>query len=459
MLRIAERLARDGTARAPGHRRGHRAGGVADAREHGGHRGRGDAARSSGRSSGWTRTRSPPRPSAHRHAIRSRSSRTRTAASCSRRAIPRRRARLADVEAAEAALPIDEMVERAVSGGGGRGVHVSRTAPCLASELQYDGPGHVLVDAPSSEGAAMMFNSVNEMIDALKPAATVSSDRVSVHHARRRARGCDRPAGGDGRVRRDAGAARHGPLGDPAAWPRRRASARRRSTTSTWPWAAARSAASPCRRSTSARWPTRPAASVFRAAKKLNAGAFIFEIARSEIGYTEQRPHEYAAVVLAAALREGFSGPLFIQGDHVQIEREEVQQPGPRQGARGALQALIKEEIAAGFYNIDIDTSTLVDLDKPTLDEQQEVNCQAGGRLRRRSSGSIEPQGVTVSVGGEIGEVGRQELRRPRAARLHGRLQRASCRRGPRRAQQDQRADRHGARRIRQCRTARSGRT
>jgi hypothetical protein len=59
------------------------------------------------------------------------------------------------------------------------------------------------------------------------------------------------------------------------------------------------------------------ARAVIRAAKKVNAGAFIFEIARSEIGYTEQRPHEYAAVVLGAALREGFSGPPFIQGNHV----------------------------------------------------------------------------------------------------------------------------------------------
>src|SRR5205814_2456460 len=49
------------------------------------------------------------------------------------------------------------------------------------------------------------------------------------------------------------------------------------------------------------------ARAVIRAAKKLQAGAFIFEIARSEIGYTEQRPHEYAAVVIGAALREGFA--------------------------------------------------------------------------------------------------------------------------------------------------------
>src|SRR4029078_7940969 len=60
------------------------------------------------------------------------------------------------------------------------------------------------------------------------------------------------------------------------------------------------------------------ARAVVRSAKNANAGAFIFEIARSEIGYTEHRPHEYAAVVLAAALRERFTGPIFIQGDHVQ---------------------------------------------------------------------------------------------------------------------------------------------
>jgi fructose-bisphosphate aldolase class II len=146
------------------------------------------------------------------------------------------------------------------------------------------------------------------------------------------------------------------------------------------------------------------ARAVIRSAKKLNAGAFIFEIARSEIGYTEQRPHEYTAVVLAAALREGFSGPIFIQGDHVQTNAKKYNSPD-RDKEIDTLRALIKEEIAAGFYNIDIDTSTLVDLDKPTLEAQQEVNVTLAADftefIRR-----CEPKGVTVSVGGEIGEVG-----------------------------------------------------
>jgi fructose/tagatose bisphosphate aldolase len=146
------------------------------------------------------------------------------------------------------------------------------------------------------------------------------------------------------------------------------------------------------------------ARAVIRAAKKLRAGAFILEIARSEIGYTEQRPHEYAAVMLAAALREGFTGPIFIQGDHVQTNAKKYNSPD-RDKELAALRALIEEEIAAGFYNIDIDTSTLVDLDKPTLAEQQDINVTLAADfsafIRQR-----EPQGVTISVGGEIGEVG-----------------------------------------------------
>jgi fructose/tagatose bisphosphate aldolase len=146
------------------------------------------------------------------------------------------------------------------------------------------------------------------------------------------------------------------------------------------------------------------ARAVVRAAKALKAGAFIFEIARSEIGYTEQRPHEYTAIVLAAALREGFTGPVFIQGDHVQTNAKKYNSP-ERDKELETLRALIKEEIAAGFYNIDIDTSTLVDLSKATLDEQQEVNVTLAADFAAFIR-QHEPQGVTVSVGGEIGEVG-----------------------------------------------------
>jgi hypothetical protein len=64
------------------------------------------------------------------------------------------------------------------------------------------------------------------------------------------------------------------------------------------------------------------ARAVFRAARAGKAGAIILEIARSEIAYTEQRPAEYVSVMIAAALREGYTLPLFIQGDHCQVDHK-----------------------------------------------------------------------------------------------------------------------------------------
>jgi len=141
-----------------------------------------------------------------------------------------------------------------------------------------------------------------------------------------------------------------------------------------------------------------------RAAASLDAGAVIFEIARSEIGYTEQRPHEYAAIVMASALREGWRGPVFLQGDHCQVSAKKYAGPD-RDKELEALRALIDEEIAAGFCNIDIDTSTLVDLSRPTLQEQQRVNFELAAELTRFIR-AREPKGGTISIGGEIGEVG-----------------------------------------------------
>jgi fructose/tagatose bisphosphate aldolase len=145
------------------------------------------------------------------------------------------------------------------------------------------------------------------------------------------------------------------------------------------------------------------ARSIFRTARRLDAGAFLLEIARSEIGYTDQRPAEYVAVMLGAALREGFRGPVFIQGDHFQINaRKHAVDP---LAEVNAVKALAREAIDAGFYNIDVDTSTLVDLSHASLPDQQRANgdvcVDITGFIR-----SVEPRGVTVSVGGEIGEVG-----------------------------------------------------
>jgi fructose/tagatose bisphosphate aldolase len=142
---------------------------------------------------------------------------------------------------------------------------------------------------------------------------------------------------------------------------------------------------------------------VFRVAMSMDAGAFIFEIARSEMGYTDQRPAEYATSILAAAIAEGYRGPVFIQGDHFQVSAKRYA-TGPEAEVQ-AVKDLITQSLAAGFFNIDVDTSTLVDLSKPTVPRQQAVNADLSADLTAFIR-KAEPAGVTVSVGGEIGEVG-----------------------------------------------------
>ena len=89
---------------------------------------------------------------------------------------------------------------------------------------------------------------------------------------------------------------------------------------------------------------------------------------QSEIAYTDQRPAEYVAVMIAAALREGFPGPLFIQGDHCQVNAKKYEA-----NADGRSHRRLKEpdrrrdRRRASSTSTLIDTSTLVDLSFPTL--------------------------------------------------------------------------------------------
>ena len=143
---------------------------------------------------------------------------------------------------------------------------------------------------------------------------------------------------------------------------------------------------------------------IFRTAHTLDCGAFIFEIAKSEIGYTHQRPHELMAVILASAIKEGHRGPVFVQGDHFQVNAAKFHQDKEKEIS--GLKDLIQEAISAGFYNIDIDTSTLVTLEPSDVNEQQRLNYEVGVELTCHIR-EHEPPEITISVGGEIGEVGK----------------------------------------------------
>ncbi|MCX6732815.1 MAG: class II fructose-bisphosphate aldolase [Candidatus Roizmanbacteria bacterium] len=142
---------------------------------------------------------------------------------------------------------------------------------------------------------------------------------------------------------------------------------------------------------------------IFRLMMEKNVGYVIFEIARGEVGYTGQSHDEYATTVLAAAIAENYVGPVYIQADHTQFSAEKY--GSDPKGQEEVLKKFIKSAIDAGFYNIDIDASTLVDLSKTNLEEQQKENAHMTAVLTDYIR-EIQPSGITVSVGGEIGHIG-----------------------------------------------------
>ena len=105
---------------------------------------------------------------------------------------------------------------------------------------------------------------------------------------------------------------------------------------------------------------------------------------------------------MAAAIKEGHTGPIFIQGDHYQADAKKYKTDP--EGVIDGLKKLIREAVAAGYANIDIDTSTLVDLAFPTLAEQQRHNYERCAELAalireiRTPSEWITPEFETVTV-------------------------------------------------------------
>jgi fructose/tagatose bisphosphate aldolase len=143
----------------------------------------------------------------------------------------------------------------------------------------------------------------------------------------------------------------------------------------------------------------------YETAARADVGTVIFELARSEQTYTYQRPMDYATSVLAGALAAGWSSPVFIQGDHYQFNAKKY--AADPEAMTEEIRRACRLALEAGYHNIDIDSSTLVDLSKPTLDAQQRENYTRAAELTALIR-ELESDGVTVSVGGEIGEVGKE---------------------------------------------------
>ena len=148
----------------------------------------------------------------------------------------------------------------------------------------------------------------------------------------------------------------------------------------------------------------------YETATTFDVGAVILELARSEQTYTFQRPIDYSTAVLAGAIAAHWHGPVFLQGDHYQFNAKKY--AADPEAMTDEIRRACRLAIDAGYRNIDIDASTLVDLSRDDVDAEQRDNYERTAELVALIR-SLEPDGVTISIGGEIGEVGKENSNEP----------------------------------------------
>ena len=148
----------------------------------------------------------------------------------------------------------------------------------------------------------------------------------------------------------------------------------------------------------------------FETAITEDVGAWILELARSEQTYTYQRPIDYTTAVLAGAIAADYQGTVFLQGDHYQFNAKKYATDA--EAMTEEIRRACRLAVDAGYRNIDIDASTLVDLSLDGADAQQRANYERTAELVTLIR-SLEPDGVTISIGGEIGEVGKENSTEP----------------------------------------------
>jgi len=155
------------------------------------------------------------------------------------------------------------------------------------------------------------------------------------------------------------------------------------------------------------------ARAIWRAALQQKCGPIIFELAPSESTGCDQTFEEYAALVMAAAFKEGYQGPVFLQGDHFSIDHLSDAEP---------LEELAIEVIESGFYQIDIDGSHQYNSQAEQLTDFHAPNAQITAKmisaLRQK-----QPRDIHLTLGGEVGEIGGRNTSKEDLVAFHSGLQ------------------------------------
>jgi fructose-bisphosphate aldolase class II len=133
---------------------------------------------------------------------------------------------------------------------------------------------------------------------------------------------------------------------------------------------------------------------IMMAAKELDA-AVMFEIAKSEVGYTGQSPKVFVDTILKHAKDLNFNQPYVIHGDHIGVKSPDAKDVG-------AAADLIRDEISAGFTSFAIDASHNFNEKAPTVKQQLKDNIEITSKLC-----GLIPNTASLEV--EVGEVGKTD--------------------------------------------------
>lgn len=143
------------------------------------------------------------------------------------------------------------------------------------------------------------------------------------------------------------------------------------------------------------------ARAAWRAAIRCDAGPIVFELSPSEARAGDQLFMEFAAMVVAAAVREGYRGPIFLQGDHFRVTTDDA----------GDIRGIAGDAIDAGMWQIDVDAA---DLEATAFAAgahpcaRNAAATAAATVLIREQAVVLDcpPAGAEVLVGGEVGVIG-----------------------------------------------------
>ena len=110
----------------------------------------------------------------------------------------------------------------------------------------------------------------------------------------------------------------------------------------------------------------------------------------------------YITKILAAAILEDYSGPIFLQTDSIYFDPLSFE--NDRDNLLDRLKKITQNAIKSGIYNLNLDASELIDLDQSVTSEKMLMNLKMVAMVTNLWVRNYQPNGITVSVSGKLGK-------------------------------------------------------